>query len=140
MFCLKQVYVQLFDLFPGPGRSSKKFQTGFHAGVINKALDRDTPAQFLPAILAHQMVQDHFQRYTMQGIVRLFNGHELLFIYLYNKPAPPSVIWTWQELVMSYLFFFFSSFSFFFSFMFILGFFFCSLFPLFFSPISASPF
>ena len=69
--------IQFFHLFSCPGRPAQKLQTGLDAGVIRKALNGNAPAQFIPAIMLHKADQDHFKRYTMQGIVRLFVDHYL---------------------------------------------------------------
>ena len=67
--------IQVINLFPGPGRSAQKLQTGLDARVIGEALDRDAPAQFLPTVLLHQMSKDHFERKAVQGVIRLCAGH-----------------------------------------------------------------
>ena len=67
--------IQVINLFPGPGRSAQKLQTGLDARVIGEALDRDAPAQFLPTVLLHQMSKDHFERKTVQRVIELCAGH-----------------------------------------------------------------
>jgi len=67
--------VQIFDLFSCPGSFSQKVQTGFDAGILLKTFDRDAPAHFFPTNIFNQVVQDHFERDSVQGILRLFVHH-----------------------------------------------------------------
>jgi hypothetical protein len=67
--------VQRFDLFSGPGIFSQKFQAGFDTGIIRETLDSDAFSHFTPAVMLHQVGQDHFQRDTVQRIVRLGFAH-----------------------------------------------------------------
>jgi hypothetical protein len=73
---------QLLDLFSRPGCLAQKLQTGFNAGIIREAFDRNSSAQVIPTMLLHQMVEYHFQCYAMQWVVWLFVGHVVLLIIL----------------------------------------------------------
>jgi len=67
--------VQLFYLGSGPGRGAQKLQAGFDAGVLLEAVDVYQLAQFLPAIVINQLVENGFQREAMQGIIFLCVVH-----------------------------------------------------------------
>lgn len=67
--------IQVFNPFSCPGSFSQKVQTGLDAGILLKTFDRDAPAHFFPAKFFNQVVQDHFECDSVQGILRLFVGH-----------------------------------------------------------------
>jgi hypothetical protein len=72
--------IQRFDLFPGPGRSSQKLQARFDTGIILETLDIDAPAQFIPTVMLHEVDENHFQGYAVQGIFGLLFGHVFTFV------------------------------------------------------------
>ena len=67
--------IQIVNLFSCPGGSAQKLQAGFHTWIGGETLDRDAPAQFLPAVLRHQMRKDHFERKAVQGVIGLCSEH-----------------------------------------------------------------
>ena len=51
-----RLQVEPLDLRPGPIRSTKEFETRFHAGIMCEAADIDSCSQFFPAVPFDQMI------------------------------------------------------------------------------------
>jgi hypothetical protein len=67
-FTLFQLDVEGLDFLPGPRRPAQKFQTGFDAGILLKAMDVNPSGQILPAIVRLQLDQQCFERNALQGV------------------------------------------------------------------------
>ena len=76
--CMPQI--QIFDFFSCPGSFSQKLQTGLDTWIIVKGPDIDGPSHFFPTIMFYQLSENHFQRDSVKGIVRL------LAIHVYAQP------------------------------------------------------
>jgi hypothetical protein len=72
--------VKFFHFRPRPGGFSEEFQARFDAGVVGEAADRDDLAQFFPAVISDQVIEDVFQFYTVEGVVglRFWHGAKIL--------------------------------------------------------------
>ena len=69
--------IQIFNFLSGPGGFSQKFQTGRDTWVIIETPDRDGPSHFIPAIMLHQPVKNHFQSDAVKRVVLLLVSHGL---------------------------------------------------------------
>ncbi len=78
--CLDGHQIQFFNFFSCPGCPSQKFQTGFYARVIAKALDWNASAEFLPIVLFYETGQDRFKRDAVQRVFGWFI-HDVLFVH-----------------------------------------------------------
>lgn len=59
------------NLIPGPLVFAQEFQAGFNARLPIKTADIDPSAEFIPAIVIDQLVQQIFQRDAVQRIIGL---------------------------------------------------------------------
>ena len=66
---LQTTDIQFFHLFPGPGRFAQKSEARFDAGVFDKTIDADAPAQFFPPKMGNEVVEDGFQCFAVQRVV-----------------------------------------------------------------------
>jgi hypothetical protein len=71
--------IQLLHLLPRPFGLAQKSQTGFDGRIIGKTVDPDQISQLRPAVKFDQLCQDHFQRFTVKGIIFLRFYHPLSF-------------------------------------------------------------
>lgn len=67
-----------FDSFSCPGSFAEKGKTGFHAGIVEEATDRDSASHLSPTISRDEVFDDGFQRNSVQGIAGMGNGHECI--------------------------------------------------------------
>jgi len=74
----QRLQIQRFNFLSGPGSAAQKLQTGFDAGIVGKALDGDALSHFIPAVLLYQLIQDHFKRNSVGGIIGLWICHLVL--------------------------------------------------------------
>lgn len=65
----------MLHLLPGPRRSSKKRQAGFHRRIILEAIDVDSIGKSIPAVVLNKLYDDGFQRDSIQGVIGLLGIH-----------------------------------------------------------------
>jgi hypothetical protein len=64
------------DSLTRPGRFPEKRETGFHAGIVEKAADRDATPHLGPAISLDQFFDNGFQRNPVQRIAGMGKTHD----------------------------------------------------------------
>jgi hypothetical protein len=80
--------IKFFNFLPCPWSPAQKLQTGFDAGIVCEASDRDALSQFLPAIFQYKFIEDHLKSDSMQWVIGLFVGHERILSIFSNKVWP----------------------------------------------------
>jgi len=58
----------MFNHFSGPRGLTQKGQAGFNAGVIDKAVDFDTPPHLFPAAFCDEVNENFFQCNAVERI------------------------------------------------------------------------
>ena len=61
--------IKIFDFFSGPGSFAQECETGLDTGIKFKTTDVNDTAQIIPPEMLDELVQDHFQRLSMKGIL-----------------------------------------------------------------------
>ena len=61
--------VEIFNLFPGPGGSPQKLETGLDARVIGETPDIDPIPQPLPPVIVNEPIEDHFEGDAVERVV-----------------------------------------------------------------------